>query len=697
MKFFTISYIALFSIVYGGQDVYAKEIVLPPKETLEKKSPKELFELAYEYADEDLFTALKLIDIAKKNAEKNNLNQDIKECYRAIGYVYEGQNLLQKAIYAYNQALEITGIPKEQKAIICNDIASVYRKCGNYEKATDFHQKALVLAEESQDAETLEIIYNDLGAFNNTINNNEKAVEFYLKSLKYAESRPNNELGIIISLRNLSEIYTAENHHDLALQSIEKAYFWAKKSNEAETIARVLVSYSTILADMGKMDEAYKKINEVLVLLGDKPEFAATKIFALRKMGDILLKEKEYDKAEYYYTVCLSKKENMSPAMLSSIYDNYGAIFLKRENYKMALFHFEKGLKIATEYQLIFYVQKIHQSMYEVFSQKKDTKMAFFHLERANLLRDSLHSDDQNKHLAELQMQYDFNKSEKQVEDLKTNQSRIFSLAVGGSVFFVLCFLSFFVWIKGKNNKILLQKSNEIQLQNNKLEESNDVLKQFAYASAHDLKEPLRNIGNFVTLIQRRYGKELPEEALEYMDYVSKGTKKMNLLLEDLLLYSTLIATSEQRNESCNLSNIMEDVRANLQANIADSHALIVENNTDFKIPISQLHATQLLQNLLSNALKFVDKQSPIVSINCENRSDFTQISLKDNGIGIEKEYSEKIFNLFQRLNKNDVRYEGTGVGLAICKNIVEKYNGRIWFESVENQGTTFFVAFPNS
>ena len=670
----------------------AKEIVLPPRKELEKKERHELFDLAYEYAEYDLLAAEKVIEIAKENAIKTHRNRDLKECFRAMGYIYEEKNMFIKAIEEYTKALNVAEIESEEKAIICNDMAIVHRKYGNYEEAKNYHQKALFFAEESKDIETLEIIYNGLGDFNYTIENNEKAVEFYLKSLKYAEFRPNNSLGLIISLRNLSEIYTLSQHNELALQTIQKAYLLAKENNEKETTARVLISYSNTLLDAAHYEEATQKINEALALLGDNPEYAVSKTAALLKLGDIYRQEKNYPKAEYYYNLCLAKKENMSEAELCSIFSNFGVIALEKKNFSVALSYFEKSLKMANQYHLISATQKAHNGLYEVFSAQKDVKMAFFHLEKVKFLRDSLHTDEKNKHLAELQMQYDFNKSEKQVKDLKYKESKMLVWAGSGLLISILLFLSYFVWIKGKNNKSLLLKSNEIQEQNKKLEESNEVLQQFAYASAHDLKEPLRNIGNFVTLIQRRFGKELPEEALEYMSYVTKGTKKMNSLLEDLLSYSTLIANNEASEEKTNLNIIIEDIKFNLQAIIIEKQAKITYVGENTLISMSSLHSMQLLQNLISNALKFVDKEQPNIVIDFKTTTNSSIISVKDNGIGIEKEYSDKIFNLFQRLNKNDTRYEGTGVGLAICKNIVEKYNGQIWFESEKDKGTTFFV-----
>jgi light-regulated signal transduction histidine kinase (bacteriophytochrome) len=259
----------------------------------------------------------------------------------------------------------------------------------------------------------------------------------------------------------------------------------------------------------------------------------------------------------------------------------------------------------------------------------------------------------------------------------------------------ILIFMAYILKMRGKNFQELKLKTEEIESKNRKLEESNQVLHQFAYASAHDLKEPLRNIGSFATLLQRRYGKTLNEDANEYLNFITGGVRKMNRLLEDLLQYSTLTMNGKEvQREDVKLNEVVREITQNLHSTIESKNAKVIFPEQMPEVYMSRLHTTQLLQNLISNALKFT-VESPLVTIDTEDQNDKVLITVADNGIGIKKEYSDKIFNLFQRLHKNDQRFEGTGVGLAICKNIVEKYNGNIWFESAENQGTKFYIHLP--
>jgi light-regulated signal transduction histidine kinase (bacteriophytochrome) len=256
----------------------------------------------------------------------------------------------------------------------------------------------------------------------------------------------------------------------------------------------------------------------------------------------------------------------------------------------------------------------------------------------------------------------------------------------------VLGFLTYTIQLRGRNYESLKAKNYEIEQQYRRLEESNEILSQFAYVAAHDLKEPLRSIGSYIGLIQMRYAKQLPPEAGEYMTFVNGGVKRMYSLLTDLLDFSQVIS-QQPGCEVIRPEDVLLDVQDNLRTAIETKHAIIEYKNNLPSIRMNRLHLTQLFQNLISNALKFTTLD-PVVRIDGKEENGEVILTIQDNGIGIKKEFTNKIFILFQQLNKKN-QFEGTGIGLTICKNIVEKYNGRIWVESEENKGTKFFIAIP--
>ncbi|HEX2867447.1 MAG TPA: ATP-binding protein [Ignavibacteriales bacterium] len=220
------------------------------------------------------------------------------------------------------------------------------------------------------------------------------------------------------------------------------------------------------------------------------------------------------------------------------------------------------------------------------------------------------------------------------------------------------------------------------------IEQSNSELEQFAYIASHDLQEPLRMIASYSQLLTRRYEGKLDQKADQYITYITEGVQRMQTLIMDLLHYSRT-ATGKEELKTVDFNIIMTEVLTDLKVAIETSHADIKTS----PLPVLRANHTQirqLFQNLIGNAIKFRGDIKPVIEIKAQEESDDWLFSIKDNGIGIEPEYSEKIFMLFQRLNDRD-KYPGTGIGLAVCKKIVERHGGRIRMESEPEKGTTFF------
>ena len=224
------------------------------------------------------------------------------------------------------------------------------------------------------------------------------------------------------------------------------------------------------------------------------------------------------------------------------------------------------------------------------------------------------------------------------------------------------------------------------------LSRSNAELQQFAYVASHDLQEPLRMITSYTKLLERRYKDKLDSNANEYIAFAVDGAMRMQQLINDLLAYSRV--TSRTSNfEPVNCTEVFDRVAKNLKIALEESGAAITHDH----LPVvmadpSQL--TQLFQNLIGNALKFRGEAPPRVHISAEKKKDKWIFSVSDNGIGIDPQYYDRIFIVFQRLHgKED--YPGSGIGLSICKKIVERHSGRIWLKSEQGKGATFYFSLP--
>lgn len=232
------------------------------------------------------------------------------------------------------------------------------------------------------------------------------------------------------------------------------------------------------------------------------------------------------------------------------------------------------------------------------------------------------------------------------------------------------------------------QAQRELEVRAEQLERSNEELERFAYVASHDLQGPLRTIASYLQLLEMRYKDKLDGEASEFIRFSVSGAKRMQLLIQDLLTYSRLSNTPKPF-ATVDLSEVLNTVQSNLEATIHNSRTQI---NVPDNMPAVFGDATQLVQlfqNLIDNGIKFVKERNPVITVHFNENPNEWQFSVSDNGIGIREEFKEKIFQIFQRLH-NDTEYTGTGIGLAICKKIVQLHNGRIWFDSREGDGTTF-------
>lgn len=239
---------------------------------------------------------------------------------------------------------------------------------------------------------------------------------------------------------------------------------------------------------------------------------------------------------------------------------------------------------------------------------------------------------------------------------------------------------------------IVLRQAEELAQLAHDLERSNAELKKFAYVASHDLQEPLNQVANYVQLLEMRYRDELDEDATEFITFAVEGVSLMQTLIDDVLAYSKVDMQGIEF-QMTGVEKALDQSLANLRGRIRESGAIITYDS----LPTVMADSTQLMQlfqNLIGNAIKFRSEQTPEIHLGVQRQEDAWLFSVRDNGIGIDPQFADRIFVIFQRLHTRD-EYAGTGMGLAICKKIVECYRGRIWVESEIGQGATFYFTMP--
>ena len=559
-----------------------------------------------------------------------------------------------------------------------------------------------------RDSSNLLNAYGGLGVLFFTINDYDNAIRYYDKALQKSREM-HNYINECIYLDNLSEAYGCRKQYNKAFENIALACNIADKKEDIESQIPLYERYARLYADVGDFFNAFIKINKALDLCKDDEYIRDRNDLTIAK-AELYLKKQDNEAALATFKTINESLINVNS--LTKVYYELGKIYEQKNNLTLAENYFTKSQQLAEKNLSLRYNEWNHRALYRIYRLKNQSKEALFNLELANTLRDSVFNYEKSGQVTELQFRYDLTQSDQRLQEaeIKVNGNRMWMGSLMGLLIISFLVLGYF-WQRKRNavltvknqaireqkeqldifyNEILM-KNKAIEEQKHLLEESNAMMQQFNYAVAHDLKEPLRNIANFATLIHRRYINDMPAAAVPYFEFVMTGSTRMGRMLDGLLKYSMMSMNQVTDLETVNMRDIVTEVNENLRVKIEEQKAQIIFPDAMPDLRINRIHLTQLIQNLVSNSLKFVEG-CPIIEIGSSKVNDNVLLYVKDNGIGIHPESGKKLFNLFHRLHRDSTRFEGTGVGLALCKNIVEKYGGKIWFESAEGHGTTFFV-----
>jgi signal transduction histidine kinase len=643
----------------------------------------------------DTAVALNEANQALSLAKNNKDNYWIYKCNQRIATIHFVNNQVQKAHSYFISSLEIVSTLHDSiKKNIYSEVASSYTNCGDYRNAYKYHFMNYELGIATNNIEIQQKSNLKLGMFYKQMNDFEKATTYLIKSLDLSLKMNNlNEIGN--SYRQLASIYVRSKNFDLALQNSLKSVYYAEQIKDPVIpLYYVYLSHAMVLRESAHYEKSVSFVEKSLVLaqkVGDK----VAELDAFLSLGNTYVKMNQLDNAEIYYDKCNVFASSMTDAGLMNLQNSIGKLYLLQNKLDNAIKLLIASGVLCSKYDEKQLLQNNYELLSDAYEKNGNTDLSLSYLRKSVKLQASIFTEENTKRVADAQFKYDLVKTEEHMKVIQIRQNYYIIISIGVVLLLLLGFSIYFSRSKYEKNKILTEKNKEIKDKNRQLEESNEILKQFAFASAHDLKEPLRSISSFINIIQKKYVKDLPVEANEYMSFVTTGVKRMESLLNALLEFSSVLTDDRINSKKNDVSAILKTVFYNHQNLINEKKAVI---NTPALFPtifMGDAHLKLLFCNLVSNALKF-SKTEAKIDIDYAITHDEIILSVKDEGIGLDKSYGDKIFKLFQRLDRVSNR-ESVGVGLTICKNIVDKYSGRIWFDSVVNEGTTFYIAFPKN
>lgn len=633
-----------------------------------------------------------LTEHLKKSATKKetqSLKKILGNCYHERSVMHHQKGEYSQALSNAHQALKIRKKLNDKEDLLktYHNISMFHQQLGNISKALEIYDESAELMRYIKDKTVLAVYYINMSCTQHLQSNYSKALEYNYKALKIFEEKK-NEREIAGTYGNIGFLLSEQGELDAALKYFFKGLKFSQKIGyefvESSLYAKIGNIYKKKKENKTAL-EYYGKALQIQKRRDQKERLADTYL----QIGSLYENQNQPELALEYYCRSLQlhekigKKENMSRAL-----SKVGLLEIKTGNINKGNQQIERAFLLAQELNSPDLIKESAAAKVNLAIIKGDYKLAYEMEKLRNEMKAKVEDENTQKDLIKQQFKYEHDKEllkkDLQIEFEKKNarliQKQSDLLASKNEEL-------------ASKNKIINEQITEMNFLIRKLKESNESLNQFAAVAAHDLKAPLRNIQGFSQLLYKKYATKFVEKDMELFMFIIKACTSLNELIDGLLNYSK-ISNMQYKSECIDLSEIVSDVQNNLTNTIQKTKiALHISNNLP-KVVGQKSLLFQVFLNFINNAIKFRKTDEGLQStiwINSEySDDDHVKISIKDNGIGIDKKHQNEVFGIFKKLHSSS-QYEGNGIGLSVCKKIIERFGGEIWLESEKGVGTTFF------
>ena len=657
-----------FSLI--AQNDVIKGLKLQLEKTVDERKQIDLFnKLSYEYYQINIDSTFSYGAKALAKAEKINYQKGKAEALRCLAIGQFVQKNTSKSIELNNAALKIARQIGDSLLIanILNSLGIRYEAIGFSQKAIACYLESLEYSLKNKDDKLLCFTYRNLGFLYEHLGNNQKSIEYFNKGAEVARNSNHHMIKYIADLTE-GVVHKRAGQYEIALEYFFKSFNQCTNNFSKAVVLQEISSVYQAQQKWSKTEDYLNKAIAVIEQSGNKDQLEDVQL----ELAHVIFKQQDYQR-------CLNLLEEM--------------VANEKE---------ESGYSSNEK--------KLYQLLAETNTHLQDYEAASLYFQKLVMVQDSLYDGDKLDLVAELEDKYQIKEKERENAYLRAQQEQsdtllaqkkwinlfVTLLAILLSIVLLLLYNAYH---DKKQFNLKLQEQVNTQTQalqnaNRQLKASNSELEKFAYIASHDLKEPLRNISSFSSLLERKLRplQKIPQID-EYLCFIKSNVHQMNDLIINVLEYSKVGSKAANQFNETNLEELIGEVKQSIMVEMKEQNAAIEILSDSPSINTNSSQLFLVFKNLITNGIKYNESKSKKITVGYFDKGDLHQFFVKDNGIGIDAQYLEKIFEMFSRLH-NRQEYQGTGLGLAICKKIINNLGGEIWCKSSEG-GSVFYFTIP--